>query len=50
VSGELATKISIESDRSGEYVACLFESNQTRSKAVIRLKPTVCLIWYTLEN
>ena len=44
VSGELATKISIESDRSGEYVACLFESNQTRSKAVIRLKPTVSLI------
>ena len=50
VSGELATSMKVEEDRLGERITCLLESNQTRTEAIVRLKPAINVKWSTLEN
>ena len=50
VSGELATSMKVEEDRLGERITCLLESNQTRTEAIIRLKPAINVKWSMLEN
>ena len=49
ISEESADKITIEKNKSGEYLACIFKSRQHESKAEIHIRPSIRILWYTLE-
>ena len=49
ISAEYADKITIKKNKSGEYLTCIFKSRQHESKAEIHIRPSIRILWYTLE-
>lgn len=48
-SGECAEKITVEKDKTGEYLTCIFKLDGAESKAVIFVHPKIKVNWYILE-
>ena len=47
-SREYAEKITIEKDKSGEYLMCIFKLDRAESKAIIFVRPEIKVHWSIL--
>lgn len=50
VSGECAEEIKVRRDASGEYLSCLFNISGVESKASIYIRPTLKVMWHTIQK